>query len=94
MTDIADLLIKLDDRLARIEMLMQTPQEPSISREWFTIAETAELLSRAPFTVREWARLGRINACKRESGRSKSSEWMISREEIERIANDGLLPLP
>ena len=92
MTDITELLQKLDNRLARIESKLDEEQQPKITKEWFSIAEAAEILGRAPFTVREWARLGRINAAKRESGRSRASEWVVAREEIERIANEGLLP--
>lgn len=91
MTEIAELLMKLDDRLARIESKLDDPKPLEITKEWFSIAEAAEILNRAPFTVREWARLGRIHASKRDSGRSKASEWTISREEIERISNEGLL---
>ena len=91
MTEIAELLMKLDDRLARIESMLDDPRTHQITKEWFSIAEVADLLDRAPFTVREWARLGRINASKRDSGRSKASEWTVSREEVERIANEGLL---
>lgn len=61
-------------------------------KEWYAIAEAAEVLGKAPFTVREWARLGRINALKRPSGRGKASEWMIAHREVERIQNKGLLP--
>ena len=92
MTDITELLQKLDNRLARIESKLDEEQQPKITKEWFSIAEAAEILGRAPFTVREWARLGRINAAKRESGRRRASEWVVAREEIERIANEGLLP--
>ena len=61
-------------------------------QDWYSVAEVASMLSRADFTVREWARLGRINASKRESGRGRTKEWMISRAELQRLRNEGLLP--
>lgn len=90
--DLKQLLLQLDDRLSRIEQSLSLHGEPQFLREWYTIAETAAILERAPFTVREWARLGRIHAMKRPSGRGKASEWIVAHGEIERIKNKGLLP--
>ncbi len=87
-----EILERLDDRLARIESQLSEPQSPSKEKEWYSIAEVAEILGKATFTVREWARLGRVNAIKRPSGRSRASEWMIAHTEIKRIQNKGLLP--
>ncbi|TWU20727.1 helix-turn-helix domain-containing protein [Bythopirellula polymerisocia] len=92
MHDFADILTQLDDRLSRIELALSSYREPQFQKEWYTVAEAAEILGKAPFTVREWCRLERINASKRPSGRGTSSEWMISHSEIERIQNKGLLP--
>jgi len=57
--------------------------------EWLTCNRVAELLKKQPFTVREWCRLGRI-----ESRRLASGERRISREEVERFNDEGLLPDP
>lgn len=92
MVEITELFARLIDRLDRIESKLSGPQQREFLKEWYTIAEAAEILDRAPFTVREWARLDRINAMKRPSGRGAASEWMISHKEIERIKNKGLLP--
>jgi hypothetical protein len=81
------------ERLERIEnLLANLLAQPQRAREWFTTAEAAEILHKAEFTVREWCRLQRVHAEKRACGRGTSQEWMISREEIERIQNEGLLP--
>lgn len=93
MATLQKMLRRLDDRLARIESQLSEPQSPKQEKEWYSIAEVAEILGKATFTVREWARLGRVNAMKRSCGRSRASEWMISHEEINRIRNKGLLPI-
>jgi hypothetical protein len=65
----------------------------SRNKEWHSVAEAALILGKAEFTVREWRRLDRINALKRDCGRGGKREWMISHQELERIRNKGLLPL-
>ncbi|MGB7346934.1 MAG: helix-turn-helix domain-containing protein [Pirellulaceae bacterium] len=62
-------------------------------KEYYSTSEVAQMLSRSDWTVREWCRLGRIWAEKRDSGRGVSKEWKISHEELLRIKNEGLLPL-
>lgn len=47
---------------------------------------------KAPFTVRKWARLGRVDATKRRSGRGAHAEWVFAHSEYERYQRDGLLP--
>lgn len=80
-------------RLERIEQLLSSLIEKERTKEYYTTAEVAKILGRAEFTVREWARGGRIWAEKRQCGRGRSREWMISHEELQRIQNEGLLPL-
>jgi hypothetical protein len=84
----------IDERLIRIEELLLTLVQHKPNKEWYTPAEAAATLERAEWTVREWCRLGRVNASKRPCGRGKSQEWIISHEEIQRIRNEGLLPDP
>jgi len=79
-------------RLDCIETLLSTLIEKEKPKEYYTTAEVAKLLGKAEFTVREWARGGRIWAEKRPCGRGRSREWMISHVELERIQNEGLLP--
>jgi hypothetical protein len=85
------------DSVRKISIAVQDLSENgkrSTQKEWYSPSEVAELLVKAPFTVREWCRLGRVNVRKRPTGRGDAKEWEISREEVERIRNHGLLPRP
>ena len=84
----------LIQRLERIEAALNTIITQRRIKEHYSTTEAALMLSKAEFTVREWCRLGRIVATKRQCGRGSSSEWMISHDELTRIQNEGLLPLP
>ena len=83
-----------DERLDRIEAMLRALIEERTVKDYYTTAEVAAILHRAEWTVREWCRLGRVNAEKRLCGRGRSQEWIISHEELQRIRNEGLLPDP
>ncbi|MBB3209055.1 hypothetical protein FHS27_004891 [Rhodopirellula rubra] len=83
---------EITSRLNRIESLLSTLIKKEKPRDYYTTAEIAKILGKAEFTVREWARNGRIWAEKRQCGRGRSREWMISHVELERIQDEGLLP--
>lgn len=83
---------EIADRLDRIEKTLQQLVTQKTIKEWYSTSEVAEILGKAEFTVREWCRLGRIYASKRDCGRGNSKEWIISHEELTRIQNEGLLP--
>jgi hypothetical protein len=89
-----EILARLDVLDRRLTQVLDMLGERAQAKEAYTVAEVATLLGRAPFTVREWARLGRIRASKRPSGRGQYQEWSISSEELARLRNEGLLPLP
>jgi hypothetical protein len=84
----------LAERLDRIESLLTRLLQQRTIKDWYAIAEAAEILGKAEFTVREWCRLGRVAAQKRACGRGRSREWMIAHAELMRIQNEGLLPQP
>ena len=84
---------ELLERLDRIESLLQSLVQEKTIRDYYSTAEVAELLGKAEFTVREWCRLNRVYAEKRQTGRGRAKEWMISHQELTRIRNEGLLPL-
>jgi hypothetical protein len=81
-------------RLDRIEAALQTLLKQHTVKEWYSTSEIAEFLGRAEYTVREWCRCGRIGASKRHYARGAYPEWMISHEELVRVQNEGLLPVP
>lgn len=88
-------LLSIDDRLSRFEPIVaelhQIAKEATPVKEWYSVSEISGILGKAEFTVREWCRLGRVNASKRDCGRGKSQEWIVSLEELKRIQNEGLL---
>lgn len=84
----------LIDKLTALEAAVQVLVQGKTVKEWYSTTEVAQKLGKAEFTVREWCRLGRVNATKRMCGRGVSQEWMIGHDELERIQNEGLLPDP
>ncbi|NLX98249.1 MAG: helix-turn-helix domain-containing protein [Rhodopirellula sp.] len=80
------------ERLERIEKALGTLIQLRRVKDYCSTDEVAELLGKAKFTVREWARRGRIKAEKRRSGRGKYQSWVISHDELNRIQREGLLP--
>ena len=90
MTDLSEFLELLYDVRDKVDALVARQNPP----EYYSIGRAAELLERSEFTIREWCRLGRIHAEKRQCGRGNTKEWMISHAEIQRYQSEGLLPRP
>jgi hypothetical protein len=90
----SEILLEIRNRIISMESVIQSLLSQRTIKNWYTTAEVAEILGKAEFTVREWARLGRVHAEKKKSGRGVASEWLISHEELTRIRNEGLLPVP
>lgn len=80
------------DRLQRIEAALATLVDKHTVKEWYTTEEVAQIFGKAEFTVREWCRLRRVHAEKRNSGRGKFQAWVISHTELQRFQREGLLP--
>ncbi len=87
-----DDLNELAERLRRIEQTLDLLVQQRMIKEWYSTSELSHLLGKAEFTVREWCRLGRVRAQKKQCGRGVAGEWIISHEELTRIRNEGLLP--
>jgi hypothetical protein len=85
--------LTIEDRLDRIESLLAALVERQAVKDWYTTEEIARLVGKAEFTVREWCRLGRIHAEKRQSGRGPHACWVVSHQELLRFQREGLLPL-
>ncbi len=84
---------ELLERLDRIEAQLTVLVEQRQLQDWYDTKTVAEILGKSQYRVREWCRLGRVRAEKRNCGRGLSKEWMISHDELMRIKSEGLLPL-
>ncbi len=84
--------MSIEQRLDRIESLLTSLVERQSVKDFYEVDEFARLVGKAPFTVREWARLGRIRAEKRMSGRGAFASWVVSHDEWLRYQREGLLP--
>ncbi len=82
------------DRLDRIEAVLRSLAEQRASKDWYSVDEAAAILGKARYTVREWCRLGRIQARKHDHARGPHPEWVIAHGELARVQAEGLRPLP
>lgn len=80
----------IEERLDRIESLLTGLQAIQQAKAWYSVEEFARLVGRSDFTCRQWCRLGRIEARKKESGRGAHAAWAISHEELQRYRREGL----
>jgi Helix-turn-helix domain len=92
-----DLRLKLDQLLFKVnrleELLRQVIKDQAPAKDYYTVAEFAELVGLEKYTVREHCRLGRLRGEKTDCGRGNNPEWRISHAELIRYRNYGLLPL-
>jgi hypothetical protein len=85
--------LELTTRLDRIEQMLKELIEAKTIKDYYEIEEFSRIVGKAAFTCREWARLGRIRAQKRKSGRGAFASWVVSHDELLRYQREGLLPL-
>ena len=85
---------QITTRLDRIEALLTALVSQPQAKDFYEVEEFARLVGKATFTVREWARLGRIHGRKRRSGRGAHASWVFAHSELLRYQMEGLLPLP
>ena len=81
------------ERLEKIECQLTTLLQREQVREWYTTMEFSQAIGKAEFTIREYCRLGRLKAEKRQSGRGAYPQWVLSHAELERYRRSGLLPI-
>jgi hypothetical protein len=74
----------------KLERLASRPVE----RASYTVEEIAVMEGRAPYTVREWCRLGQLRAEKSGTQSGPHARWTIPAAEYARFQREGLLPLP
>lgn len=82
----------LASRLERIESLLAVLTIGQQVRQWYSVEEFARHVGRSEFTCRQWCRLGRIHAQKKNSGRGAYRAWVISHAELLRFQREGLRP--
>jgi len=85
--------VDVNERLERIEALLESLVERQTMREFYSIEEFAQIVHKSEFTVREYCRLGRLQAMKKASGRGAHASWSIPHSELLRFQKEGLLPL-
>ncbi len=85
--------VTIEERLNRIEAMLALLVERQAVKDFYEIEEFARMVGKAPFTVREWARHGRIRAEKKLSGRGAYARWVVPHAELLRYQREGLLPL-
>jgi excisionase family DNA binding protein len=84
---LADQNRQILERLERIEKL----QSLNVLKDGYSTDEVAERVRRKPFTVRQWANKGRIQAHK-VHGSGPDGEWRVSADELARIQLEGPRP--
>ena len=85
--------MSVEERLEKLEALLTLLVERQQVREWYTTQEFANAVGKAEFTIREYCRLGRLRAEKRQSGRGAYPQWVLSHTELERYRRNGLLTI-
>jgi hypothetical protein len=85
--------MSIEERLDKIEAMLGMLVQRQAIKDYYEVEEFARLVGREPFTCREWARLGRIHAEKKLSGRGAHARWVVSHAELLRYQKEGLPPL-
>lgn len=85
-----EILMHLTERVARLEAEFSALRTAGSNNTYYSVMEFAARVGRAPYTVREWARQGRIHATRRATGGGPYRAWAISQEELFRYQQWGL----
>jgi hypothetical protein len=80
------------ERLDRIEAALESLVRQRTIKDWYSVEEFAATIGKAPYTVREHCRVGRLAAQKRRNGHELHHEWVLPHSELIRFQKEGLLP--
>jgi hypothetical protein len=83
--------MRLRERLERIEAMLAVLVERQQGQGWYTTRQFGHAVGKSEFTIREYCRLGRLKAEKRQSGRGAYPQWVLSHAELLRFQREGLL---
>lgn len=83
-------LESLHAAISKIHQLLEHPALPQ--QEWLDVQEASLLFNRAPWTVRAWARNGRIQARRIGTAAGTLGPFRIHVDEIVRFKQFGLRP--
>ena len=81
----------VEERLEKIEDMLAVLIQRQTVKDFYEVEEFSRLVGKSCLTCREWCRLGRIRARKKDSGRGAHTAWAISHEELQRYRREGLL---
>ena len=87
--NVVQCLYDLKKDIQKLTQIVTANQVP-MKKEYYSVKEVAKIIERAEFTVREYCRMKRIVAEKKDCGRGSSNEWKISYEELNHYLNHGL----
>ena len=71
----------LEQRLEKIEAMLLVLVECNQLRQWYSTGEFAQSVGKAEFTIREYCRLGRLRAQKRQSGRGAHEVRIVATDD-------------
>lgn len=81
----------IEDVMAKLEAIEQQIAAYLRPKAHYTIAEAAVLLHKTEYTVREYCRLGALQATKTNLGCGQHRQWRITAEELARFQQLGKL---
>ncbi len=82
----------VEERLDELRSMVLQLIERQTVKDFYEVEEFSRLVGKSCFTCREWARLGRIRAEKKLSGRGAYARWVVAHAELLRYQREGLLP--
>lgn len=83
---------ELSEQIARLTAMLEDMRDRKPTKEFYGVAEVAEIVGRSPYQIREWCKSGRIKAQKRACGHGPHKEWAIPHDELTSYQSLGLRP--